>query len=393
MDEIRGYRLKTATIAELSGLIDGFRRDAMKVLARDYARLVARKAVAELDLSLAGGGRRRLDMIGWASGEVGAHLSQKDFMAGGRDLNCRIQFDVVREAVLARFLSGNAEYLRLWENRKDVVKWHWERGQRPQGVTEKNWDARRRFWIEATKKPSIGAGFKFILIDEPLPVLGWNGIHRYVPDFESRVSACVDRLAQSQGGAAAMRKSELQKLREKVRASIPERPGKEHFSDRAAPAAPAARPAAVRVDVAKPAPVQAQVSGSGSKRSMIDHADVVVSGDGRTFVAVPYVGLAPEARVFIQVSSKDVSISQGGVQFGTVTNVPRAAVDHLRMCDSVTLVEVEQANGRRLLRAKHPAIVNDIGMFETAMRPLVGFVRKKSSGHASEEIREWNSSK
>jgi hypothetical protein len=126
---------------------------------------------------------------------------------------------------------------------------------------------------------------------------------------------------------------------------------------------------------------------------MIDHADVVVSGDGRTFVAVPNVGLDPEARVFVQVSEKDVSISQGGVQFGTVTNVPRAAVDHLRMCDTVTLVEVEHADGRRLLRARHVAIVKDISMFETAMRPLVGFVRNKTPGRGSEEIREWNSTK
>jgi hypothetical protein len=392
MDAVRGYRLKTATITELSGLIDGYRREAMKILARDYARLVARRAVAELDLSLAGGGHRRQDMIGWASSEVAAQLAKKDFVLNGRDLNCRIQFDVVREAVLARFLSGNAEYLRLWEGRKDVVKWHWERGLRPQGVTEKNWESRRRFWIEATKKPSIGAGFKFILIDEQLPSLGWNGIHRYVPDYESRVATCVDRMAQAQGGASALKKAELEKIRQKVRATIPERPAKEHFSDRTAPVAAPRQHAAVKVEAVKPH-VASLTERGPAKRSMIDHADVVVSGDGRTFVAVPNVGLDPEARVFVQVSEKDVSISQGGVQFGTVTNVPRAAVDHLRMCDTVTLVEVEHADGRRLLRARHVAIVKDISMFETAMRPLVGFVRNKTPGRGSEEIREWNSTK
>lgn len=392
MDAMKGYRLKTATIADLSGLIDGYRRDAMKVLARDYARLVARKAVGELDLSLAGGGRRRQDLIGWASSEVAAHLAQKDFVVNGRDLNCRIQFDVVREAVLARFLSGNSEYLRLWENRKDVVKWHWERGERPTGISEKNWDSRRRFWIEATKKPSIGAGFKFILIDEALPSLGWNGIHRYVPDFESRVAACVDRLAAAQGGAASLKKTELEKIRQRVREAIPEKPSKDHFANRTAPPSAVRHQSLVKIDAVKPAVPSAHVQ-TPAQRSMVDHADVVVSGDGRTFVAVPYVALAPDARVFIQVSEKDVSISQGGVQYGTVTNVPRDAVSHLRMCDTVTLVEVEHADGRRLLRARHVAIVKDISMFETAMRPLVGFVRNKKPGRGSEEIKEWNSSK
>lgn len=397
MDAIRGYRLKTATISELSALIDGFRREAMKVLARDYARLVARKAVTELDMALAGAGRRRQDLIGWASGEIAAQLAQKEFVVGGRDLNCRIQFDIVREAVLARFLSGNAEYLRIWEGRKDVVRWHWEPGQRPQGVSEANWETRRRLWTEATRKPSIGAGLKFILIDEPLPALGWNGIRRHVPDYESRVAACVDRIAQGKGGAGGMKKGDLDKLRQQVRASIPERPAKDHFSDRGAPAVQARAQAAVKVAAVKPV-VAANVPSPSmpsppARRSIIDHADVVVSGDGRTFVAVPYVGLAQEARVFVQVSERHVSISQGGVQFGTVTNVPRAAVDHLRMCDTVTLVEVEQENGRRLLRARHVAIVKDISMFETAMRPLVGFVRSKAPGRGSEEIMEWNSTK
>jgi hypothetical protein len=122
---------------------------------------------------------------------------------------------------------------------------------------------------------------------------------------------------------------------------------------------------------------------------MIDHADVVLGNDGRTFVAVPHVGMAADTRVFIQLSGNSVNISQGGILFGNVTNVPRAAIDHLRMCDTVTLVEIEQSAGRRLLRAKHIAIVKDITMFDNAMRPLVGIVRTGRRG--SQEAKEWNS--
>jgi hypothetical protein len=126
------------------------------------------------------------------------------------------------------------------------------------------------------------------------------------------------------------------------------------------------------------------------KQAMIDHADVVLGNDGRTFVAVPHVGMAAETRVFIQLSGNNVSIAQAGILYGSVTNVPRAAIDHLRMCDTVTLVEIEQSNGRRLLRAKHVAIVKDATMFGNSMRPLVGAVRTHTR-RGSEETKEWNS--
>lgn len=386
MDGINGYRLKVGAIADLSRLMESYRREIMKILARDFARLVSRRAVTDLDLTRLGLVKPHPDVIGKASAETAKMLADRDYVLNGRDLNCKIQLYLVENAVLARFLSGNAEYQRLWENRKDVIRWNWNQESRPSGVSERDWQARAKLWEAATRKPTIGSGVKFVLIDEPLPILGWSGIHRYIPEYDARFSLCVERLAQSQGQSpSAMRKNDLEKLRHRVRTALLQKPSKENFLDPTAIGGPApARPKA-SVTVTKPSDEKP----SPPKAAMIDHADVVLGNDGRTFVAVPHVGMAADARVFIQLSGNSVNISQGGILFGNVTSVPRAAIDHLRMCDTVTLVEIEQSSGRRLLRAKHIAIVKDITMFDNAMRPLVGLVRTGRRG--SEEAKEWNS--
>jgi len=389
MDEVKGYRLKVGAISDLSRLMESYRREIMKILARDYARLVARKAVTDLDFARLGVAKSHPDMIGRASSETARMLNDRDYVLNGRDLNCKIQLYLVENAVLARFLSGNAEYLRIWENRKDVIRWSWSASGRPSGVTEREWLARERFWGLATRKPTLGAGVKFVLVDEALPILGWSGIHRYTPDYDARVALCLERLAQAHGQTpATMKKADLEKLRQRIKATIIEKPAKENFIDPTSMGGrPPARPV-VKIAVTKPA----ETRPATSRAAMIDHADVVLGNDGRTFVAVPHVGMADDTRVFLQLSGSSVTISQAGILFGTVTSVPRAAIDHLRMCDTVTLVEIEQTGGRRLLRAKHVAIVKDITMFENAIRPLVGITRA-SSRRGSEETKEWNSAK
>lgn len=387
MDEIKGYRLKVGAISDLSRLMDSYRREVMKILARDYARLVSRKAVTDLDLARLGLVKSHPDIIGRAGNETARMLNDKDYVINGRDLNCKIQIYLVENAVLARFLAGNSEYLKAWENRKDVIRWNWSPDGRPAGVTERDWQSREKLWEAATRKPTLGAGVKFVLVDEALPVLGWNGIHRYTPEYEGRVALCVERLAQAHGQTSATaKKSDLEKMRQRVRAAIIEKPAKEHFADpTSSGGSPPVRPN-VKIAVTKPP----ETKSSPAKAAMIDHADVVLGNDGRTFVAVPHVGMASDTRVFLQLSGNSVTISQAGILYGTVTNVPRAAIDHLRMCDTVTLVEIEQSSGRRLLRAKHVAIVKDITMFENAMRPLVG-INRPSSRRGSEETKEWNS--
>jgi hypothetical protein len=383
MDGIVGYRLKVGAIADLARLMESYRREIMKILARDYARLVARRAVTDLDLSRLGIAKPHPDVISKASLETAKMLHERDYVLNGRDLNCKIQFHLVENAVLARFLSGRPEYQRIWDNRKDVIRWNWNPDNKPGNISEREWQSRAKLWEAATRKPTLGAGLKFILIDEELPTLGWSGIHRYLPEYEARVTLCVDRLAQSMGmSVSAMRKPEVEKLRQRVKASILEKLTKENFLDPTATGSPNQRPK-VSVAVSKPK-IEAS---SAPKAAMIDHADVILGNDGRTFVAVPHVGMAADTRVFIQLSNNNISISQGGILFGNVTSVPRAAIDHLRMCDTVTLVEIEQTNGRRLLRAKHVAIVKDITMFDT-MRPLVGLVR--TGRRNSEETKEWN---
>jgi hypothetical protein len=121
----------------------------------------------------------------------------------------------------------------------------------------------------------------------------------------------------------------------------------------------------------------------------IDHADVILASDGRTFIAVPSVGLAVDTRIFVQVTSKDVSFNQSGVNFGTVSGIPQAARDHLKACREAILVEVEKDQAGRLLRAKFIAIVTDITFSEHSNHSLIGFKRPSRTTQAK-EIEEWD---
>ena len=381
MGEIKGYRLKVGALADLSRIVDAFRRDAMKILARDLARLVARQAVFDLDLVRLGLSTPHSDLLARANSRVAAMLSGRDYVLNGRDFNCKIQFYMVESVVLVKFLSGNADYLRAWENRKDVVRWNWTDGTRPAGISEKDWATRRRTWDAALKKPTLGAGLKFVLVDEELPALGWNAVHRYAPDYDLRMSHALEKLQACLAGDGT--KQEPERVRLRVRRAIPEKLTKDLFLD-PTEFRGEVETTAVKIAVKKPSAAPA-----AARKIMIDHADVILAGDGRTFVAVPYVALAADARVFIQLSGTHVNFIQGGIQYGTVTNVPRAATDHLKMCDTVTLVETEISGGRRLLRARHVAIVKDISMFEAGMRPLVG-VSRMQGGRLNQEAMEWN---
>lgn len=409
MDSARGYRLKASSLVDLSRILEDFRADALRLLARRYGSLVAATATEMLDLASVGLEEIEGDILANAGALVRGRLSPSPEGIPYAELNCVVSLHFVSDAVLASFVHGRKEYRHAWESMRDVVRWGWASSiERPRGISEQNWELRGRYWQEALKRKGLGET-RFLLVDGNLPAISWGGIRRHLPSFEERVALALSRV-QASGRMTAEERGDEEALRSRVAEALEKELTKETFVLHAAPAT-AKRPAAPAPESApqKPKSEAAErirqeaknarqerarkaraIKKENDKATSIDHADVIVSSDGRTFLAAPYVGLDTDSRVFVQVGDKHVAVSQGGVQFGYVTDVPKTAIDALRMCKTVILVEVSKSNGQRLLRAKHVAIVSDISLSDNLNMSLGAF-KKSRDARGEREIREWES--
>jgi len=389
MDFERGYRLKVSGVAELCKLLAAYRTHSLRLMASALAEQTARRAVLSLDARDLGLSAAEGDLVARAASDIRAAHAKAEGPLFAPDLNCRMEFHFVGQAVLAAMTHGSDRYRKPWEARREVVRWGWsETMQRPSNVGEPAWADRARYWREAGKASGTGYGlFSFVLLDGRLPDLGWNAVGRSLPDFEWRVSQAVRRLAMAEKlDPAALRDRDRSRLEDRVRTSL--RPTLDEASFAGPARAARARESrggagTQRRGQAPPSNKDGRQPGSGA--AIVDHADLVIASDGRPFLAVPHVGFRAEDRVFVQVGSKDITFSQNGIQYGTVRNVPAASRDFLKTLTSVTLVEVAEADGKRLLRAKHTAMVSDISLGEGLRRPLQTF-RRRPRGAGMEEI-------
>jgi len=382
MSSADGYRLKVKEVRDLSQVMAGFRSDALRLLARSYGRVVAGEATRRLDLHILGKPDPTSGDNPLADANAAVRRSYEQDSEAMASLDCEIVLHLVGDVVLARFVGGNDEYRKAWDTRRDVFRWGWgEDIERPKGLSERNWKVREICWRNALAKTGPGAGLRFSLIDGELPQIGWGGVRRHLPTMEDRVRSILPAIIAPTGKSATdMAPEALTDIRRKLALRLPREITRELLA-----AYPASGKAPRRT-----APRPARPAEVSARTAQIDHADVVQSSDGRVFVAVPYVGLDTEDRVFVQVADSHVAITQNATQFGYVANVPRVATDLLRECKSVTLVEVERKDGRRLLRAKHVAIVKDISLVDNVSRTLgrwrtKGLARKSDDG----EIRRW----
>jgi hypothetical protein len=229
----------------------------------------------------------------------------------------------------------------------------------------------------------------FQLLSTPLPVVTPRQVVPLLPTYEARVGSAVAALLAQEGKKLkSVSDHELQKLKEHVTRRLVTELTPDHLLG-AVPVAPPPQASAQKLK-SPIAELRASQKPQSKKADSIDHADIVLSSDGRTFIAVPNVGLADNSRVFIHVGTKDVVFIQDGVNFGTVTEVPEAAREHLKFCKEAVLVEVEKSGEGRLLRARYVAIVTDISFTENQRQSMiVGFKRPTRSSAASREFEEW----
>ncbi|TLX16949.1 hypothetical protein [Rhizobium sp. MHM7A] len=393
MKTIRGFRLKLATLADLSGFMDDFRGDATRVLASKWTADVAREATFTADLAALGIKPKSKDYIKDACRKLNDDLASADFRH--HTYNCRIDFMFLSGAVLAIFDHGDAAYQAAWKRKRAVEFWGWsEDMKRPENISEQNWEMREKVWRTLTKRSKFGRAITLSLLEPPLPGLSWKTVSGHIPSAEARIENCVSALlAEDKKSRADTSEEEISRLREYATRSLPKEVSKELMTGQlpAQPAKTSGREVKSPITAKKPSQAKdkEEPGEPAAKATHIDHADVILAHDGRTFIAVPSVGLAVDARIFVQVSSREISFKQSGVNYGTVAGVPPAARDHLKSCREAVLVEVEKDAEGRLLRAKFIAIVSDISFSEFHRQSLSSFNRPSKS-LAARELEEWD---
>lgn len=395
MEFEQGYRLKVSTLGELTKFLGGFRVVALRAMAASYAEEVAATAVSQLDAIAVGLAQPSKDILRNAMEAVRAGHDRYEDGIYAPDLNMAVSFYFVGSAVMAVRDHAREDYVKAWESRREVVRWGWsEAATKPQQISQTAWDERGRYWGEVGKMRKARLGqFQFSLLSGEMPQIGWASVQRALPSREWRVRQCVGRLAQAENlDGRTLSERDRQRLADRAEKTIVRDIDKDSFSTRLTMNRPyAARQPEAKAEASassrkrEPARVMPVSRSRGDENAvMIDHADIVVANDGRAFMAVPYVEFRQEDRVFIQVGSRDITFLQNGVQFGAVSNISAAARDFLRGLTSITLVEVNEAGGKRLLRAKHTAMVSDISLSEGIRRPIQTFRRRSRDAELQE---------
>lgn len=369
MDFEKGYRLKFAGSAGFAATMSSWRAQALKMLADVYGARVAEACVFEMDACHLGLEGHEGDLFEKATVSVREDLAATIGGVFASKINCIVDFHFAGSATLALMIHGSETYGKAWETRREVFRWGWTDGAPPRGLTSEAWAERQKYWsaVDRARKSGMGS-FRFELLTDSVPPIGWQKVEEQFPAFEKRVSTAVERLAEAEGiDAEKLSEGARTKLAERVRKTLIKDPSRHHMAPRAS-----MRPKQEK----EPKKIVVKKRPTYSDSSIIDHADIVVSADGRPFMAVPAVGLDKNERLFVQIGSKHVIFLQGGIQYGAVTDVAADARDYLRGLTSITVVEVEEKEGRRLLRAKHAAMVQDISLGEGFRRPIQSFSKR-----------------
>ncbi len=388
------FRIDCATTGELASFLDGFRRDALRVLARRFTLTVADDAARRIDLHRAGVDVRDAS----ASPLKDAVASIRSALAKvgedpppELDLDMELQVHVLADAVLARLAFGNPDYLRLLSSRPGVRPYDWSHSaRRPPDVPEAEWRERGALWSTADAQPRLGAALSMRMLDGRIPAPKWPQVQRLSPPLDLRVRRTAKALAwkeRSRSMSAPGSAEEAVAFSRWLQA-----PEGARTYDRARRLAEAALPKDIGRD---------QLIAYGSSRSPaqraaaipegvrpIDHADVYEAVDGQVFVVVWWCGLTGTDRVYVQVSDRQVDFVQAGKHYGSVPDAPHAALDILAMSREVTLVEMRRFGDRVEVKAKHVAIVRNTTLSDT----LGGTMRRwrdsagKGAAKAVEEL-------
>ncbi|GJD87721.1 hypothetical protein BHAOGJBA_1226 [Methylobacterium hispanicum] len=365
-----GWIFAAGHVADLARAVAAVRHEVSCAGARLLAEGAADAAARLLDLHHAGIVERDPEASPLADAVQdlrGRRASERARRSYDASLDVVLKFSAVGDRILIVPACVPVPLLRTLDGREDLVAASWSLGPPARGISEREWRARGDIWVAYDALPRLGRDLVLDLFGDRLPNPTVKSVVRRLPSLAERAERtalaklCSQRFNRpeppgAQGAVLAewLRSGEgraaFLEAKRDLAALLQDRPGEASlakYGERRRARAPR-----------QTGPVP------------IDHADIMQTHDGRTFMAVMDAGLAPNARVFVQIGDNFVTVVQNSLVKGQIDRIPKFAMDILRGFTDIILVELVWEGDRRVPKAQHRAIVSDIGergMFDASV--------------------------
>lgn len=389
-----GWIFAADDAADLSRAVAALRQEVSRAGVAMLATAAADLAMRLVDLHHAGIVERDRDGSPLADAMrdlQGRRASERARHRYDATLDVALTLTAVANRILVAPACMPSSLALAFDKRDDLMQATWWPGERPREVGEREWRARGQIWTAYDALPRLGRDLVLDLFGDKLPNPTVKSVARRLPSLAVRAErTALAKLAAQRFGR-------------------PEPPGAQGavLADWLATAEGRARYQEAKRDLAallQDKPGEATLGRYGERRSKrtprqtgpvaIDHADIMRTHDGRTFMAVMDAGLAPSARVFVQVGDNFITVVQNGIVKGQIDRIPAFAMDVLRGFTDLILVELRWEGDRRVPKAQHRAMVQDLGargVLENSMTRWSTNRRTTRAGRSrtSEESEQW----
>lgn len=365
-----GWIFAAGQVADLARAVATLRQEVSRAGAGLLAAEAADASMRLLDLHHAGiverdpSGSPLADAVQDLRGRRAIERARSRYDA---TLDVVLRFAAVEDRILIAPACAPTHLMRTLEGRDDLIPATWMAGPPPQGITEREWRARGEIWAAYDALPRLGRDLVLDLFGDKLPAPSAKSVMRRLPSLAERAErTALAKLCSQRFNRPEPPGAQGAVLAEWLRSGE----GRTAFAE-------AKRDLAALL---QDSPDEAALARYGERRRSraprhagpvpIDHADIMQTHDGRTFMAVMDAGLAPNARVFVQIGDNFVTVVQNSLVKGQIDRIPKFAMDILRGFSDIILVELRWEGDRRVPKAQHRAIVNDIGergMFDASV--------------------------
>ena len=197
-----GYELPVMGVYELREFCGSVQAEIVKAADEILVRQVADLSALIIDRKAAG-----LDISGFTKNhgddssavflayyyifERGLDIQRTKHRDPGFDYECTACFFPLEDRILCTFYSERKEFTEIWEAQEKVTEFgYWNNTDRPDGVTQDQWDERGDVWGNALGKTGVPAqeGFVFTFSDGVPMHPKIEKVVEYLPGFDKRVT-------------------------------------------------------------------------------------------------------------------------------------------------------------------------------------------------------------
>lgn len=171
-------------------------------------KIVARQVTSEVDDQFLGLTRpQEISIFKFTSAllDSAVKAQKSTSLLDGRDFSASVVLIPHQEKFLALFYdNNNPEYLKLWQELKEVQDYHYQNStDRPEEISAKEWEKRRKDWNEALPGSGIpsenGLIFQFLDSNTWYDLIDFRKeIFNFVPTFKERINRQVEKTLRTE---------------------------------------------------------------------------------------------------------------------------------------------------------------------------------------------------